>query len=129
MKNVLFLAIILIGCNFMTINVNAQDSNQQKKQLNRILIFTFKPEVTADSIKLFDNVYVEISKLQGIKSFKIGVEKESDKEPKSIKHIYMLAFETEQGIENYTKTQQHKNLFKFTNLVSDYQIFDYWTDN
>ena len=75
MKKLLFLAIILIGCSFITTNVSAQDNNQHGKQLNRILIFTFKPEAPADSIKLVDNAYIEISKLPGIKSFKIGVEK------------------------------------------------------
>ena len=129
MKKLLLLAIILIGCSFIKTNVSAQDNNQHGKQLNRILIFTFKPEAPADSIKLVDNVFVEISKLPVIKSFTIGVEKESDKKPKSIKHIYMLGFETEQDIENYAKSQQHKNLFKFTKLISGYKIFDYWTEN
>lgn len=42
--------------------------------INCILIFTFNPGVNTDSIKLFDNAYVEISKLPGIKSYKMGAD-------------------------------------------------------
>jgi hypothetical protein len=130
MKKLLFSTIILIAFNcFIISNLSAQENNQQKKQLNRILIFTFRPGIVADSIKLVDNAYLEISKLPGIKSFKIGVEKQSEKEPESIKHIYMLGFSNEQAIESYTKTQQHKDLMKLAKTVVDYKIFDYWTEN
>ena len=128
MKNQLFSAIILIVCSsFITSNVIAQENNQ-KKQLNRILIFTFKPGITADSIKLVDNVYLEISKLPGIKSLKIGVEKPSDKDPKSIKHIYILGFETEQATETYVKSKAHEKLGPLASTVVAWQMFDYWTE-
>jgi hypothetical protein len=125
----LFVIILTVFSCFITIKTDAQDNNQQNKQLNRILIINFKPGTIADSIKLVDNAYLEISKLPGIKSFKIGVKKANVKEPLSITHLYLLGFQTEQDVANYMNSPQHGELIKLIKIVRDYQIIDYWTEN
>jgi hypothetical protein len=128
-KLLLFVIILTVFSCFITTKTCAQDNNQQNKQLNRILIINFKPGADADSIKLVDNAYLEISKLPGINSFKIGVKKVNVKDALSITHLYLLGFQTEQDVANYMKSPQHGDLMKLSKVVSNYQIIDYWTEN
>lgn len=128
MKKNLFAPIVFMVFSFLIIaNASAQEKDQPKNQYNRVLIFTFKSGTNADSIKLIDNVYFEISKLPGVTSYQMGVVKPKDNEAKNIKHIYTLGFATEQDAD-YGKTPQHENLFKYIRIVSDLQMIDYWTE-
>jgi lysophospholipase L1-like esterase len=101
----------------------------RKRVLRHIVIFKFKPEVTAaqlDEINMaFQNLKIAIPQVQ---DFERGINNSPEGHHKGFTHGYLITFATEADREAYLPHPAHK---KFVELLGgkldEPFVFDYWT--
>jgi hypothetical protein len=128
MKKILFALSIFTGLILLFENhTNAQANNSPSARLRHIVIITFKPGASADSIKALDDVYRDLSKSSLVNAFESGVNV-SMRDSGVIKHVYVTTFATKQDMMNYAKIPEYSRLFKISLPISDdVTVADYWT--
>jgi hypothetical protein len=127
MKKILFALLIFIGVILLFENhANAQANNSPSARLRHIVIITFKPGATADSIKALDDVYSDLSKSSLVNAFESGVNV-STRDSGVVKHVYVTTFASKQDMMNYAKIPEYSRLFKISLPISDdVTVADYW---
>jgi Stress responsive A/B Barrel Domain len=107
---------------------SAQTGNGSSKLLRHIVIITFNPGASADSIKMLDNIYTDLSKSSFVKDFELGVNV-SARDTGVVKHIYATTFASKEDMKSYTKNPEYSSLFKVSLPVSkDVTVVDYWVN-
>ena len=126
MRKTFFTLSLFVTVFFLFKNeINAQANNSSSTILRHIVIITFKPDASADSIKALDNVYSELSKSSLVKDFEMGVNIST--RDTSLKHIYVTSFASKENMDNYRKIPEYGNLFKLSlPLAADVTVADYW---
>ena len=120
----LFTTTILLFHN----NSNAQTNNSSSNLLRHIVIITFKPDASADSIKALDNIYTDLSKSSFVKGFELGVNV-SARDTGVVKHIYATTFASKEDMKSYSKIPEYARLFKISlPIADDVTVVDYWTN-
>lgn len=127
MKKILFtLSMFTATILLFTNNTNAQTNNSSSNLLRHIVIITFKPGSSADSIKVLDNVYTGLSKSSLVKNFELGANV-SARDTGVVKHVYVTTFASKEDMKSYAKIPQYSKLFKISLPVSDdVTVVDYW---
>ena len=109
-------------------NSNAQANNSSSSLLRHIVIITFKPDASADSIKALDDVYTGLSKSSFVKDFELGVNV-SARDTGVVKHIYATTFASKEDMKSYSKIPEYARLFKISLPVADdVTVVDYWVN-
>ena len=126
MKKILFtLSMFAAAILLFENNTNAQTNNSSSALLRHIVIITFKPDASPDSIKALDNVYTGLSKSSFVKDFELGVNV-SARDTGVIKHIYATTFASKEDMKSYSKIPEYSKLFKISLPVSeDVTVVDY----
>lgn len=102
----------------------AQASNAPNL-FRHIVIITFKPGASPDSIKALDNVYADLSKSPSVKDFEWGVNV-SARDTTTLKHIYNTTFTTKDDMKSYARNPEYKRLFQISLLIADeVNVVDY----
>lgn len=118
----LFIAAIFLFEN----KPKAQTDNLSQNLLRHIVIITFKPGASADSIQALDDVYTKLSKSPLVKDFEMGVSV-SARDSGTVKHIYVTTFASKDDMKNYTKIPDFGRLFKISlPIAADVTVADYW---
>lgn len=99
------------------------------KVLRHIVIFKFKPDVTAKQIDEINLAFHELKhKIAEIKDFERGTNNSPEGLDKGFTHAYTVTFATEEDRAAYLPHPEHK---KFVELIGgkieDVMVFDYWT--
>lgn len=106
----------------------AQMKLNSENLLRHIVIITFKPGTTADSIKALDNVYKDLSKSSFVKDFEMGVNI-SSRDTSELKHVYVTTFASKEDMKSYQKIPEYSSLFKISLLIADdVSVVDYWVE-
>lgn len=107
-------------------NSNAQTNNSSSGLLRHIVIITFKPDASADSIKVLDDIYTGLSKSSFVKDFELGVNV-SARDTGVVKHIYATTFASKEDMKSYSKIPEYARLFKVSlPIADDVTVVDYW---
>jgi Stress responsive A/B Barrel Domain len=127
MKKILFILLMFAAANLLIgNNTSAQANNSSSALLRHIVIITFKPDASPDSIKALDNVYTGLSKSSFVKDFELGVNV-SARDTGVIKHIYATTFASKEDMKSYSKIPEYSKLFKISLPISeDVTVVDYW---
>ena len=127
MKKIFFTLIMFTAANLLFgINANAQTGSSSTNLLRHIVIITFKPGASADSIKALDNVYTDLSKSSFVKDFEMGVNV-STRDTGVLKHVYVTTFASKDDMKSYAKIPEYARLFKISlPIADDVTVADYW---
>ena len=94
--------------------------------LKHIVIITFKPGASADSIKALDDIYTGLSKSPLVKDFDLGIDV-STRNKGTLKHVYATTFASKEDMGAYTKIPEYQKLFKISlSVADDVSVVDYW---
>ncbi len=94
--------------------------------LKHIVIITFKPDASADSIKALDDIYTGLSKSPLVKDFDLGVDI-STRNKGTLKHVYATTFASKEDMVAYAKIPEYQKLFKISlSVADDVSVVDYW---
>jgi Stress responsive A/B Barrel Domain len=128
MKKILFIFFVsTCAILFPGIRAKAQ-TNNSSSALRHIVIITFKPGASADSIKALDDVYTSLSKSPLVKSFESGVNV-STRDTGVVKHVYVTTFASKQDMISYSKIPLYPRLFKLSlPIADDVTVADYWAN-
>jgi hypothetical protein len=129
MKKIIFtLSVFVAAILLFENNTNAQTNNSSSTRLRHIVIITFKPGVSADSIKALDDVYNGLSKSSFVKDFELGVNV-STRDTGVVKHIYVTTFASKDDMKSYSKIPEYSKLFKISlPIADDVTVADYWVN-
>ena len=109
-------------------NIQAQINNSSSETLRHIVIITFKPDASADSIKALDDLYKSLSKDASVKDFETGVNI-SMRDTGTLKHIYVTSFASKDDMDKYRKIPSYSQLFKISlSIADDVTVADYWVN-
>src|SRR5690242_7628791 len=90
-----------------------------------IVIITFKPDASPDSIKALDILYSDLAKSPIVKDFEWGVNV-SARDTTELKHIYNTTFASKEDLDIYRKIPEYKKLFQLSlPIASDVNVVDY----
>ncbi len=129
MKKMLFTLLIFTTTALLFYNAgNAQTNSSSPHLLRHIVIITFKPDASQDSIKALDDVYTGLSKSSFVKDFELGVNV-SARDTGFVKHIYATTFASKEDMKSYSKIPEYARLFKISlPIADDVTVVDYWVN-
>ncbi len=117
-------SLLVISILLINYSVFAQDSNLSKP-FRHIVVITFKPDASVDSIEALDNLYKDLSKSAFVKDFEWGVNV-SARDTTTLKHIYNTSFASKQDLERYRKIPEYRRLFQLSlPIADDVNVVDY----
>jgi hypothetical protein len=127
MKKIFFTLLMFITTTLLFhYNSNAQTNNSSSSLLRHIVIITFKPGASQDSIKALDDIYTGLSKSSFVKDFELGVNV-SARDTGVVKHIYATTFASKEDMKSYSKIPEYARLFKISlPIADDVTVVDYW---
>ena len=92
------------------------------KKVRHIVIFTYKPEATAEQIgQVTDALAALTHKIPGIKSFEHGVNNSPEGKNLGFTHVYQFTFQNAAARDNYLPHPEHK---KFNDFLRDLGILE-----
>ncbi|MEO7120351.1 MAG: Dabb family protein [Ginsengibacter sp.] len=93
-----------------------------------VVIMSFKPGTSADSIKTLDDLYLSLSKDPSVLAFEWGVNV-SSRDTTELKHVYVTTFASKDDMKIYSKNLLYPKLFKVSLLIAeDVNVVDYWVN-
>ncbi len=126
-KLVLTFSLFVVAILFQN-NTYAQTNNSPSGLLRHIVIITFKPDASADSIQALDDVYTDLSKSSFVKDFELGVNV-STRDSGVLKHVYVTTFASKEDMKSYAKIPVYSRLFKISlPIADDVTVADYWVN-
>jgi len=125
MKKIIFrLSLLIISLALLQNRAIAQAAGSSRP-FRHIVIITFKPGASPDSIKALDNLYADLAKSVLVKDFEWGVNV-SARDTVSLKHIYNTTFASKEDLESYRKIPEYKRLFQLSLPIADeVNVVDY----
>jgi hypothetical protein len=125
MKKVIFRLTLLIVSILLLQNKTVAQTTGSSAGFRHIVIITFKPDASPDSIKALDNLYADLAKSPLVKDFEWGVNV-SARDTTTLKHIYNTTFASKEDLESYRKIPEYKKLFQLSlPVASDVNVVDY----
>lgn len=127
-KIILRLSLLIVSIVLFQHNGIAQAAGYSQG-FRHIVIITFKPDASPDSIKALDNVYKDLAKNSLVKDFEWGINV-SARDTTELTHIYNTAFASKEDLENYRNIPEYKRLFQLSlQIASDVNVVDYTINN
>lgn len=125
MKKIAFRLTLLIVSIVLLQNKAVAQAMGSPAAFRHIVIITFKPDASPDSIKALDNVYADLAKSPLVKDFEWGVNV-SARDTTTLKHIYNTTFVSKEDLESYRKIPEYKRLFQLSlPVASAVDVVDY----
>jgi Stress responsive A/B Barrel Domain len=125
MKKIIFRLSLLIVFIVLFQNRGIAQATGSSAGFRHIVIITFKPGASPDSIKALDNVYEDLAKSPLVKDFEWGVNV-SARDTTDLKHIYNTMFASKEDLESYRKIPEYKRLFQLSlPIADDVNVVDY----
>lgn len=102
---------------------------KQDKVLRHVVMFGFKPEVTAEQIKAVEDAFGELpSKIDLIKDYEWGTDCSPEGLQQGLTHCFFVTFHSEADRDAYLVHPAHKEFGKVLgNKASAVTVLDYWT--
>jgi len=127
MKKTFFIISVFLATFFLYgYSAKSQTSNSTAGLLKHIVIITFKPDASADSIKTLDDIYTSLAKSPLVKDFDLGVDI-STRNKGQLKHVYVTTFSSKEDMTGYSKIPEYQKLFKISlSIADDVSVVDYW---
>ena len=101
----------------------------QDKVLRHVVMFGFKPEVTAEQVKAVEDAFGELpSKIDLIKDYEWGTDCSPEGLQQGLTHCFFVTFHSEADRDAYLVHPAHKEFGKVLgNKASAVTVLDYWT--
>ena len=102
---------------------------KQDKVLRHVVMFGFKPEVTAEQVKAVEDAFGELpSKIDLIKDYEWGTDCSPEGLQQGLTHCFFVTFHSEADRDAYLVHPDHKEFGKVLgNKASAVTVLDYWT--
>lgn len=102
---------------------------KQDKVLRLVVMFGFKPEVTAEQVKAVEEAFGELpSKIDLIKDYEWGTDCSPEGLQQGLTHCFFVTFHSEADRDAYLVHPAHKEFGKVLgNKASAVTVLDYWT--
>lgn len=102
---------------------------KQDKVLRHVVMFGFKPEVTAEQVKAVEEAFGELpSKIDLIKDYEWGTDCSPEGLQQGLTHCFFVTFHSEADRDAYLVHPAHKEFGKVLgNKASAVTVLDYWT--
>ena len=102
---------------------------KQDKVLRHVVMFGFKPEVTAEQVKAVEDAFGELpSKIDLIKDYGWGKDCSPEGLQQGLTHCFFVTFHSEADRDAYLVHPAHKEFGKVLgNKASAVTVLDYWT--
>lgn len=102
---------------------------KQGKVLRHVVMFGFKPEVTAEQVKAVEDAFGELpSKIDLIKDYEWGTDCSPEGKQQGLTHCFFVTFHSEADRDAYLVHPAHKEFGKLVrNKVAAVTVLDYWT--
>lgn len=102
---------------------------KQDKVLRHVVMFGFKPEVTAEQVKAVEEAFGELpSKIDLIKDYEWGTDCSPEGLQQGLTHCFFVTFHSEADRDAYLVHPAHKEFGKVLgNKASAATVLDYWT--
>lgn len=102
---------------------------KQDKALRHVVMFGFKPEVTAEQVKAVEDAFGELpSKIDLIKDYEWGTDCSPEGLQQGLTHCFFVTFHSEADRDAYLVHPAHKEFGKVLgNKASAVTVLDYWT--
>lgn len=102
---------------------------KQDKVLRHVVMFGFKPEVTAEQVKAVEDAFGELpSKIDLIKDYEWGTDCSPEGKQQGLTHCFFVTFHSEADRDAYLVHPAHKEFGKLVrNKVAAVTVLDYWT--
>lgn len=102
---------------------------KQDKVLRHVVMFGFKPEVTAEQVKAVEDAFGELpSKIGLIKDYEWGTDCSPEGLQQGLTHCFFVTFHSEADRDAYLVHPAHKEFGKVLgNKASAVTVLDYWT--
>lgn len=125
MKRIILKLSLIAIFAVLGINIAAAQTEQSSKPFRHIVIITFKPGASPDSIKALDKVYQDLAGSPLVKDFEWGVNV-SARDPNTLKHVYNTTFASQEDMKSYAKIPEYKRLFQISlPIADDVTVADY----
>ena len=101
---------------------------KQDKVLRHVVMFGFKPEVTAEQVKAVEDAFGELpSKIDLIKDYEWGTDCSPEGLQQGLTHCFFVTFHSEADRDAYLVHPAHKEFGKvLENKASAVTVLDYW---
>ena len=101
---------------------------KQDKVLRHVVMFGFKPEVTAEQVKAVEDAFGELpSKIGLIKDYEWGTDCSPEGLQQGLTHCFFVTFHSEADRDAYLVHPAHKEFGKVLgNKASAVTVLDYW---
>lgn len=102
---------------------------KQDKVLRHVVMFGFKPEVTAEQVKAVEDAFGKLpSKIDLIKDYEWGTDCSPEGLQHGLTHCFFVTFYSEADRDAYLVHPAHKEFGKVLgNKASAVTVLDYWT--
>ena len=102
---------------------------KQDKVLRHVVMFGFKPEVTAEQVKAVEDAFGELpSKIDLIKDYEWGTDCSPEGLQQGLTHCFFVTFHSEADRDAYLVHPAHKEFGKVLgNKAPAVTVLDYWT--
>lgn len=102
---------------------------KQDKVLRHVVMFGFKPEVSAEQVKAVEDAFGELpSKIDLIKDYEWGTDCSPEDLQQGLTHCFFVTFHSEADRDAYLVHPAHKEFGKVLgNKASAVTVLDYWT--
>ena len=102
---------------------------KQDKVLRHVVMFGFKPEVTAEQVKAVEDAFGDLpSKIDLIKDYEWGTDCSPEGLQQGLTHCFFVTFHSEADRDAYLVHPAHKEFGKVLgNKASAVTVLDYWT--
>jgi hypothetical protein len=128
MKKLLVSFSMTIAAFLLVANCAVAQVNSSQNLFRHVVMMSFKPGTSADSIKALDDLYVSLSKDPSVRAFEWGVNV-SPRDTTQLKHVYVTTFASREDMKSYTKNLLYPKLFKVALLIAnDVNVVDYWVN-
>ena len=109
-------------------NCAAAQAKSSQNLFRHVVIMSFKPGTSTDSIKALDDLYMSLSKDPSVRAFEWGVNV-SPRDTTQLKHVYVTTFASREDMKMYSKNLLYPKLFKVSLLIADdVNVVDYWAN-
>jgi hypothetical protein len=119
-----FAAIYIVAPGFMP----ATGQEKSEKLLRHVVLFKFKPDVTADQVKQVTDAFSALpSKIDAIHSFEWGTDVSVENKADGFTHCFLVTFRSLDKRGEYLPHQAHQDFIKIAGpRIDKVLVVDYW---
>ena len=125
-KTILLLSVCLVSLFVIT---GCSIATKKDKVLRHVVLFGFKPEVTAEQIQTVETAFSKLpTQIDFIQDYEWGTDCSPEGKQQGQTHCFLLTFDSEADRDAYLIHPAHKEFGKVLgNKVAAVTVIDYWT--